>query len=275
VEEANLEREISPAGGTGKGLVEARRALDEVTAWLAELPPAERAAPACYVEAGKTLRSKFRQTSGRGCVPLVRPNYEYFNKALPRSAPQVLIITPITRCFDTADKQNTEATSPSPAGCVWARRGRPRRPIAGVTSTRERQASGDCSNASYSQHTGQMIADLFNARGLRPGKTDRFSGGIINHIQKDYGLKSRDDRLRAVGMLTKPEIADLLGITGQTVHRWWEHGLLCRSQYNDKGDSLFERPALKGPVKKNIKLADRARMLEFQHQPAKEVQCEA
>lgn len=124
-------------------------------------------------------------------------------------------------------------------------------------------------------HTGQMIADLFNARGLRPGKTDRFSGGIINRIRKDYGLTSRYDRLRAAGMLTKPEIAQLLGITGQTVDRWWEHGLLCRHQYNDKGDSLFERPALEGPVKKNIKLADRARMLGFQPQAAKEVQCEA
>jgi hypothetical protein len=36
---------------------------------------------------------------------------------LPRSAPQVLIITGIKRCFDTADKYNLEANSASPAGC--------------------------------------------------------------------------------------------------------------------------------------------------------------
>jgi len=47
----------------------------------------------------------------------VRPNYGYFNKTLPRSAPQVVIITPITRCFDTADKYNRDANSLSPAGC--------------------------------------------------------------------------------------------------------------------------------------------------------------
>ena len=47
----------------------------------------------------------------------MRPNYGYFNKALPRSTPQVVIITPITRCFNTADKYNNEANSPSPAGC--------------------------------------------------------------------------------------------------------------------------------------------------------------
>jgi len=38
-----------------------------------------------------------------------------------------------------------------PLLCVWVRRGRARRPIAGVTSTRERQASGNRSNASYSR----------------------------------------------------------------------------------------------------------------------------
>jgi hypothetical protein len=47
----------------------------------------------------------------------VRPNYGYFNAALPRSAPQVVIITGIKHCFDTADKCNLEANSPSPAGC--------------------------------------------------------------------------------------------------------------------------------------------------------------
>jgi hypothetical protein len=122
IEEASLEREVGPAAGTGKGLADAQRALDEVTAWLAELPPAGRAAPSCYAEAGKTLRAKFREAPDRGCVPLVRPNYAYFNKSLPRSAPQVVIITPINRCFDTANKYNTEANSSSPAGCRANRR---------------------------------------------------------------------------------------------------------------------------------------------------------
>jgi hypothetical protein len=42
--------------------------------------------------------------------------------ALSRCAPQVLIITPIARCFDTANKNNTEASSPSPTGCRANRR---------------------------------------------------------------------------------------------------------------------------------------------------------
>jgi hypothetical protein len=47
----------------------------------------------------------------------VRPNYAYFDKSLPRSAPQVVLITGITRCFDVADKYNRAANDPGPSGC--------------------------------------------------------------------------------------------------------------------------------------------------------------
>lgn len=125
-------------------------------------------------------------------------------------------------------------------------------------------------------HTGQEIADILNHRGLRPGKTDRFNRDIINRIQKDYGLKSRYDRLRARGMLTRNEIAQLLAITEQTVHKWWKHGLLLRHDYTDKGDCLYEHPGLHAPVKRpGLKLAARRRALGLDANPAKEVQCEA
>jgi hypothetical protein len=117
IEEATLVTELAPTSGAGKALLEARRALSDVTDWIAELSPAELAAPACYAEKGATFRAKFGAAGSAGCHPLVRPNYSYFNKALPRSAPQVVIITPITRCFNTADTFNREANSPSPAGC--------------------------------------------------------------------------------------------------------------------------------------------------------------
>jgi hypothetical protein len=117
IEEESLLREIGPTAGTGKGLADARRALAEVTTWNVELPPAERDAPSCYAESSKGLRGRFRTSPGGACVAIVRPNYQYFNPALPRSAPQVLTITPVARCFDTANKYNTEANSTSPAGC--------------------------------------------------------------------------------------------------------------------------------------------------------------
>ena len=117
VEEASLVKKVSPNSGSGKGLADAKRALSEVTGLIAELSAADQAVPSCYAEKAATIRGKFPPTIGAGCHPLVRPNYAYFNRTLPRSTPQVVIITPIKRCFDTADKYNHEASSTSPAGC--------------------------------------------------------------------------------------------------------------------------------------------------------------
>jgi hypothetical protein len=118
IEEANVLEEIGPKGGTGKGLVATQRVLDEIAAWLAELSPADRAAPACYAAEAKGLRAKFRPGLSAGCVAIVKPNYQYFNPALPRSSPQVLSITPVAGCLDTPIKYNQESDRKSPAGCA-------------------------------------------------------------------------------------------------------------------------------------------------------------
>jgi hypothetical protein len=74
MEEASLVKELGPATGTGKSLADARRAVSEVTDWIAQLSPAELAAPACYVEKGTTLRARFttlpRRAVGRSCDPI-------------------------------------------------------------------------------------------------------------------------------------------------------------------------------------------------------------
>jgi hypothetical protein len=117
IEEAELEKEVAPTTGSGKRLAEARQAVAEVAGWIAELSATELAAPSCYAAKGTSLRTKFPIGASPACHPLVRPNYGYFDAALPRSAPQVVIIMPLARCFDTADRHNREANSPSPAGC--------------------------------------------------------------------------------------------------------------------------------------------------------------
>lgn len=122
VEETAILEALGPKGSSTRTLAEAQAALDDVTAWLEALTPAERSEPACYSAAGNSLRTRFRTSPGPGCVPLVSPNYEFFDKSLPRSAPQVLIVTPIERCFNTADKYNQEANSELPAGCPANRR---------------------------------------------------------------------------------------------------------------------------------------------------------
>jgi hypothetical protein len=118
IEEASLVEELGPKGSAGKGLAAAQKVLDEIAGWLAELSPADRAAPACFAAEAKSLRTRFRPGLAAGCAAIVRPNYQYFSAALPRSAPQVLVITPVERCFDTANKYNSAATSTSPAGCA-------------------------------------------------------------------------------------------------------------------------------------------------------------
>lgn len=117
IEEDQAVLEIGPTGGTGKGLAESTRALNDVTSWLADTSPADRAAPACYVTAAPSLRGRFRHGTEAGCVPIVTPNYKVFNATAARSAAQVVLITPIARCFDTANTHNLEANSTSPAGC--------------------------------------------------------------------------------------------------------------------------------------------------------------
>ena len=99
---------------------------------------------------------------------------------------------------------------------------------------------------------------------------------MIGRIQKDYGLKSRYDRLREAGMLTCSELAQLLGISPQTVCRWRNQGRLRSHAYNDKGGCLFEDPGPKLPAKnQRLELPGREPLLPDESHRPNEVQCEA
>jgi DNA invertase Pin-like site-specific DNA recombinase len=126
-------------------------------------------------------------------------------------------------------------------------------------------------------HTDQQIADIFNERGkYRPGKAERFNRVMVNRIQKDYGVRSRYDRLRQAGMLTQDEMAQALGISPQTVRRWWGHGLLQRHPYNDKEECLYEPPGPATPAKRpGVKLIQRRSSFQVDDNRSSEVQCEA
>jgi hypothetical protein len=71
--------------------------LAAAKATRAGLSAADQAAPACYAGGDAASLSRFRRAVSAGCDPLVRPNWKVFNPALPRSAPQVLIIA--TSCL--------------------------------------------------------------------------------------------------------------------------------------------------------------------------------
>ena len=91
-------------------------------------------------------------------------------------------------------------------------------------------------------HTDVEIAEILNARSLRPGVADRFSTIIISHIRQQYRLESRFSRLRQQGMLTLQEMTAALGLDPGTVKKRATRGQLVSFVYNDKGQRLYEPP---------------------------------
>ena len=68
-------------------------------------------------------------------------------------------------------------------------------------------------------HIYSEIADILNEQGIRPGGSARrgqadarFTDLRVAYLVHQYGLRSRYDRLRDRGMLTKAEMASRLGI---------------------------------------------------------------
>ena len=124
-------------------------------------------------------------------------------------------------------------------------------------------------------HTTGEIATLLNRRGLVSGEGKRFNVSMVQRISRDHGLKSRPQRLRDAGLLTRQEIAERLGIALQTVKHWRAHGLLRAHAYNDKHECLYEHPGDTPPLKKQgSKLSKRRRFPEVPSNRTEEVQCE-
>jgi hypothetical protein len=117
------------------------------------------------------------------------------------------------------------------------------------------------------EHIYSEIADLLNEQGLRPGGSARrgkngarFTALRVGYLVHTYGLRSRYDRLRARGMLTKEEITARLGVHEQTLLRWAEHGIVRRHAYNAHA-YLYEDPGPNPPIKQCSRwnrLVDRA-----------------
>jgi DNA invertase Pin-like site-specific DNA recombinase len=115
-------------------------------------------------------------------------------------------------------------------------------------------------------HIYAEIAAILDARGLRPGGAAwpgrggaRFTAARVQYIVHTYGLRSRVDRLRARGLLTKQELAGRLGIHESTLTSWVKHGIVRAHAYNGHA-WLYEEPATH-PVKHSSRwdrLRDRA-----------------
>jgi DNA invertase Pin-like site-specific DNA recombinase len=124
--------------------------------------------------------------------------------------------------------------------------------------------------------TFSEIAATLNRDGFRSGKGQCFTPRYIARIQKQYGLRSRFDRLRALGLLTLNEISSLLSVNPKTVKIWTAHGLLKAHAYTDKPESLYESVGVNMPRKaQGVKFCLRQPAASVLPQCSKEVQCEA
>ena len=92
-------------------------------------------------------------------------------------------------------------------------------------------------------HTHAEIAGILNDRGVTSGEGRPFHRLMVRNIRDDYGLRSREQRLRDAGMLTLAETAALLGVSAGTVKAWHHAGLITGHPYNDKGQCLYPPPA--------------------------------
>lgn len=121
------------------------------------------------------------------------------------------------------------------------------------------------------EHIYSEIADLLNAKGLQPGgsvrrgrQATRFTEKRVAYLTHNYSLRSRYDRLRDRGMLTKREMAKRLGIHEHTLLRWAEYGIVVAHAYNGHA-YLYEDPGPRPPKKQCSRwnqLTDRARCPE-------------
>jgi hypothetical protein len=124
--------------------------------------------------------------------------------------------------------------------------------------------------------TFSEIAGALNRNGFRSGKGQHFTPRYIARIQKQYALRSRFERLRALGLLTLNEMASVLSVNPKTVKIWTAHGLLKAHAYTDKPEHLYEPVGLNMPRKaQGVKLYLRQPAASVLPQCSKEVQCEA
>lgn len=93
-------------------------------------------------------------------------------------------------------------------------------------------------------HTNTEIAMILNERGLRSGGGESFHGARIKVLRRAYGLRSRDQRLKARGLLTLDELAAHLGCSANAVRERRRRGTLTVESHrvDDNGRRMFEPP---------------------------------
>jgi hypothetical protein len=114
IREASLRGELDPSKGSARRLAVLDQALAKAEQRRATLAEADRSAPACFVSAGTSPDARIRRGPAPGRAPLVRFNPGFFDPALPRWAPQLVVVTQAGRCYERVGRTGPE----HPSGCT-------------------------------------------------------------------------------------------------------------------------------------------------------------
>jgi DNA invertase Pin-like site-specific DNA recombinase len=95
--------------------------------------------------------------------------------------------------------------------------------------------------------TDAEVAAQLNARGYRTFAGLPFQATHVSQLRRAHDLKDRLTRLRDAGMRTAAEVAAHLGVSEQTVWRWYHRGWITGARYNDRGTCVFVPPEMVPP----------------------------
>jgi hypothetical protein len=84
---------------------------------------------------------------------------------------------------------------------------------------------------------------------MRSGTGNSFTQISVQRVRRAYHLKSRFNRLRALGLLTVREMAETLRVTASAVKYWKVRGLYRAYRFNHKGECLYAPPPANLPGK--------------------------
>ncbi len=90
-------------------------------------------------------------------------------------------------------------------------------------------------------YTDKEIANILNKQGLRSGTNKEFTNRIVGNIRRSYQIKSRYERLREKGLLSRQELADKLGVSIAVISEWRNKGYLKTYRYCSN-KRLYEEP---------------------------------
>ena len=94
----------------------------------------------------------------------------------------------------------------------------------------------------FDHHAHSEIADILNKGGLLSLRGRPFTPAIIDNIQRQYGLKSRYERLREKNLLTLKEISNKIQISKVAVKKLEKSNMIKSYNCTDKRKKLYECP---------------------------------